>query len=218
MQCGRGSGGHWGSPRAPPRTRATTPRLDAAPGARGGTAASVLRARPGAVVLRPAGRGGRGSRTRGGPDYSRTRVSRLFSTSLRARPARAPRAAGPRPTSSRSLAAGPVGPRRPALRCRFVRPGPVVGRGRGGAVCVLRLLVVRITQVSGLRMTSGGGSSAVGGGPQLQLPPPRRGSVAARTDRSPERGETTPRPSPTTVPPNLRSRSCRGVVFILIRL
>jgi hypothetical protein len=207
-----------GSLRAPPRTRATTPRLDAAPGARGGTAASVLRARPGAVVLRPAGRGGRGSRTRGGPDYSRTRVSRLFSTSLRARPARAPRAAGPRPTSSRSLAAGPVGPRRPALRCRFVRPGPVVGRGRGGAVCVLRLLVVRITQVSGLRMTSGGGSSAVGGGPQLQLPPPpRRGSVAARTDRSPERGETSP-PEPDHRAAEPHRRSCRGVVFILIRL
>ena len=92
----RGSGGR-GSPGLPRACARATPR----PAPARGTAARVLRARPGAVVLRPAGRGGRGSRTRGGPDYSRTRVSRLFSTSLRARPARAPRAAGPRPTSSR---------------------------------------------------------------------------------------------------------------------
>ncbi len=149
VQCGEAQGAA-GSPGLPRACARVTPR----PAPARGTAASVLRARPGAVVLRPAGRGGRGSRTRG----SRTRVSLDVSRFLLS-----PRAAGAR-TARRGRDLEPVargagrtatphGPARPrggprfdprsrASLSLFVRPaGPdscrrrgLAGGGRGGAV------------------------------------------------------------------------------------
>jgi len=211
---GRGSPS-LGLPRAHARPRrASTPRP--APAAGPPPACFVPVPVPWCCGLRAAGAAAAGpaaGRTTAGPAF--LAYSRPLSARGR-RAHRAPRARG-RPRAGRSR---PGRSDRDAPRFVVVSSArPVVGRGRGGAGCVLRLLVVRITQVSGLRMTSGGGSSAVGGGPQLQLPPPRRGSVAARTDRSPASAAQTSPPEPRR-PPCRRtsSRSCRGVVFILIRL